>query len=189
MVGDTILEMMRDGVVTNARKGLDRNLTVAGSILGSAAAVALADGNPGLRLRSVAYTNDEAVIRQLGPFVSVNAAVEVDVLGQVNTEVAGDRYVGGIGGSVDFMRAAAHSPDGRSIVTVNATARGGQVSRIVPQVQRVTALRSDVDMVVTEHGIAELRGVSEGERARRLIAVAAPEHRQRLLLAAKELGL
>ena len=189
MVGDTILEMMADGVITNRHKRTDTGLTVAGSILGSARAVSLAEAEPGLRLRSVAHTNNPAVIAALGPFVSVNSAIEVDLLGQVNAEVAGGRYVGGIGGSVDFLRAAALAEDGRSIVALESTARRGTVSRIVPQVARVTALRTDVDVVVTEHGSAELRGISEGERARRLIALAAPDHRPPLERALKEMGL
>jgi acyl-CoA hydrolase len=189
MVGDTILEMVRDGVITNRHKGVDTGLTVAGSILGSRRAVALAASAPGLRLRSVAHTNSPSVVAALGDFVSVNSAIEVDLLGQVNAEVAGGRYIGGIGGSVDFLRAAAAAPDGRSIVAVAATARGGTVSRIVPEVARVTALRTDVDVVVTEYGTAELRGITEGERARRLIALAAPDHRPGLERAAKELGL
>jgi acetyl-CoA hydrolase len=189
MVGDTILEMVRDGVITNARKGVDRGLTVAGSILGSGRAVELAASDPGLRLRSVAHTNDASVIAALGPFVSVNSAIEVDLFGQVNAEVAGGRYIGGIGGSVDFLRAAAAAPAGRSVVALHATAKRGSVSRIVPEVARVTALRTDVDIVATEYGVAELQGISEGERARRLIALAAPDHRPQLELAAKELGL
>lgn len=189
MVGDTILEMVRDGVITNRSKGSDAGLTVTGSILGSRRAVELAGTDSTLRLRSVAYTNDAAVIGRLGRFVSVNSAIEVDLLGQVNAEVAGGRYVGGIGGGVDFLRAAATAEEGRSFVALDATAKGGSISRIVPEVARVTALRTDVDVVVTEYGTAELDGISEGERARRLIAIAAPDHRPALERAAKELGL
>lgn len=189
MVGDTILEMVADGVITNAAKKLDTGLTVAGSILGSARALGLTRNDPTLRLRSVAHTNDAPVIAQLGDFVGVNSAIEVDLFGQVNAEVAGGRYIGGIGGSVDFLRAAANSPTGRSIVALQATAKRGSVSRIVPEVARVTALRTDVHVVATEYGTAELRGISEGERARRLISLAAPDHRPALERAAKERGL
>jgi acyl-CoA hydrolase len=98
----------------------------------------------------------------------------------VNAEVAGGRQISGTGGSVDFMRAARASRGGRSIIAMNATARGGTVSRIVPRVELVTALRTDVDLVVTEHGVASLKGQSVAERARRLIAIAAPEFRDGL---------
>jgi acyl-CoA hydrolase len=188
MVGETILEMMRDGVVTNSRKPVDTGLTVAGSILGGAEAVALAARTPGLRLRSVDYTHDSAVITSIDDFISVNSAIEVDLLGQVNAEVAGGRYLGGIGGSVDYLRPAVRARGGRSVIALPATARGGQ-SRIVPAVQRITVARSDVDVIVTEYGAADLRAVSEGERTMRLIEVAAPEHREGLRTAAHEMGL
>jgi acetyl-CoA hydrolase len=188
MVGETILEMMRDGVITGARKKLDTGLVATGSILGGPAAVALAGQTPDLRMRSVEYLNDFRTISALDDFVCVNSAIEVDLLGQVNAETVGGRYVGGIGGSVDFLRASVRAPGGRSIVALPASARGG-VSRVVPAVERVTAQRSDVDVVITEHGVAELRGVSQGERARRLIDVAAPEHREDLAEAAVQMGV
>jgi acyl-CoA hydrolase len=106
--------------------------------------------------------------------------VEVDLFGQVNAEFAGGRQLSGTGGSVDFMRSAAASGGGRSIVAMNATARGGSVSRIVPQVEMVTALRTDVDMVVTEYGCAVLKGRSIAARARALIDIAAPQFRAEL---------
>jgi acetyl-CoA hydrolase len=188
MVGDTVLEMARDGVITNARKKIDSGLTVAGSILGSSNAVSLAGRDPNLRLCSIDHTHDPEVMAQLTDVVCVNSAIEVDLLGQVNSEVAGSRYVGAIGGAVDFLRASVRA-GGRSIVALPSTAKGGALSKIVPSVQRVTALRADVDVVVTEHGQAELRGVTEGERAARLIAIAAPEHRDHLLAAARQMGL
>ena len=192
MVGETILEMMRDGVITGARKPLDTGLTVTGSILGGPAAVALAGKSSELRLRSVEYLNDFRTISALDDFVCVNSAIEVDLLGQVNAEVVGGRYVGGIGGSVDFLRASVRAPGGCSIVALPSAARGRDgtaVSRIVAGVERVTVQRSDVSVVITEYGTADLRGVSQGERARRLVAVAAPEHRERLTAACEEWGL
>lgn len=187
MVGDTVLEMMRDGVITNACKFHDEGITVAGSILGSGHGVALAARQPNLRLRSVTYTHDPGVIGALDRFVCINSALEVDLLGQVNSEVAGGRYVGAIGGAVDYLRGAARSSRGRSVVALPATA--GSASRIVPTVQRVTALRADVDAVVTEYGVAELRGATQGQRVGRLVDVAAPEHRDELRRAASDIGL
>jgi 4-hydroxybutyrate CoA-transferase len=104
----------------------------------------------------------------------------VDLFGQVNAEVAGGRQISGTGGSVDFMRAAKSSKGGRSIVAMNATARGGSVSRIVPKVEMVTALRTDVDIVVTEFGAAHLKNLPNKARAQALIDIAAPEFRQQL---------
>jgi acyl-CoA hydrolase len=188
MVGETILELVRDGVITNARKTVDPGLTVAGSILGGPDAVTLAAATPGLRLRSVDHTHSAAVISSIDDFLSVNSAIEVDLVGQVNAEVAGGRYLGGIGGSVDYLRPAVRAPGGRSVIALPATARGG-ISRVVARVQRVTVARSDVDVVVTEYGVAELRGTSEAQRAKRLIEIAAPQHRDGLREAARELGL
>ena len=118
----------------------------------------------------------------------VNSALEVDLLGQVNTETAGGRYVGAIGGSVDFLRAAARSPGGRSIVALPAATSRGR-PRIVDRVERVSALGADVDVIATEFGVAELRGRSAAERARRIIELAAPEQRETLRAAAAKAGL
>ena len=104
----------------------------------------------------------------------------VDLMGQVNAEVAGGQQVSGTGGSVDFMRAAKMSRGGRAIVAMSSTARRGSVSRIVPRVDMVTALRTDVDMVVTEFGVASLKDAPLAARAERLIAIAHPDFRDEL---------
>jgi 4-hydroxybutyrate CoA-transferase len=123
------------------------------------------------------------VLASIDRLVAINSAVEVDLFGQVNGEVVGGRQISGTGGSVDFLRGAALSSGGRSIVALPATASRGAVSRIVASLDPsavATATRTDVDLVVTEHGIARLRGASVVERAERLLAIAAPAHRQRL---------
>jgi acetyl-CoA hydrolase len=188
MVGDTILEMARDGIITNKHKPQDTGLSVAGSVLASAAGVALAARDPGLRIVSIAQTHDPARIAAIPGYVCVNSALEVDLLGQVNVETAGGRYVGALGGSVDFLRAAARSPGGRSVVALPAATGRGK-PRIVPLVERVSALGADVDVIATEHGAAEVRGVTAGERARRIIEIAAADQREALRAAAAEAGL
>jgi acetyl-CoA hydrolase len=188
MAGDTILEMMRDGIITNARKESDRGLTVAGSVLGSSRALALAAQEPDLRIVSIAQTHDPARIEALSNFVCVNSALEVDLLGQANSETAGGRYVGAIGGAVDFLRAAVRSPGGHSVVALPAATSRGR-PRIVPRVERVSALGSDVDVIATEFGVAEIRGLPSSERAQRIIEIAAPEQREALRTAAAEAGL
>jgi acyl-CoA hydrolase len=112
----------------------------------------------------------------------MNSALQVDLTGQVNAEVAGTRYLGGVGGQTDFLRGAQLSPDGRSIIMLPATAARGTLSRIVTRLDDsvVTSPRSTVDFVVTEFGVADLRGRSLAERADALIAIAAPEHRDAL---------
>src|SRR5262249_8021910 len=156
------------------RKPNDTGLAVAGSILGSAAAVAIAAGEPSLRIMSIGQTHDPARIAAIPDYVCVNSALEVDLLGQVNVETAAGRHVGAIGGSVDFLRAAARSPGGRSVVALPAATGRGR-PRIVPRVETVSALGADVDVIVTEHGAAEVRGVPAAERARRIIEIAAPD--------------
>jgi acyl-CoA hydrolase len=115
------------------------------------------------------------------PYVAVNSAIEVDVLGQVSAEVAGGRYVGAVGGQVDFFRAARNASSGLAIVALAATNQAGTVSRIVPALSGpVTTPQSDVDLVVTEFGAADLRGASYAQRAERLIGIAAPRHHDEL---------
>jgi len=187
MVGDTVLEMMRDGVITNSAKQRDRGLAVAGSILGSARALALAAQEPNLRLLSIAQTHDPARIEAMSNFVCVNSALEVDLLGQVNSETAGGRYVGALGGAVDFLRGSIRSVGGHSIVALPSTTPKGR-PRIVPRVDHVSALGSDVDVIATEHGVAEIRGLTRAQRAERIIDIAAPEQRESLRKAAADAG-
>lgn len=181
LIDDGGMHLVRDGIVNGANKPTDKGLHIAGMALGSRELIDWVAETPSVQFKGANYTHEVAVIRQLTQFVSINSAVEVDLLGQVNAEVAGGRQISGTGGSVDFMRAAKASPGGRSIVAMNATARGGEVSRVVPKVDVVTALRTDVDIVVTEFGVAELRGRDLGERARAMAAIAAPEFRDELV--------
>jgi len=180
LLDDGGMRLIQAGNVTGERKAIDTGVHVTGMALGSADLLAWLAETPSVRFQGANYTHEVAVISQLANFVSINSALEVDLYGQVNAEYAGGRQLSGTGGSVDFMRAAAASKGGRSIVAMNATARGGSVSRIVPRVELVTALRTDVDMVVTEFGVARLKGRSNAARAEALISIAAPEFRQQL---------
>lgn len=180
LIDDGGMALIRNGNMTGANKPIDGGVHVAGMALGSCALLDWLAETPAVQFRGANYTHEVNVIRKLPQFVSVNSAVEVDLFGQVNAEVAGGRQISGTGGSVDFMRAAKASHRGRSIVAMNATARRGEVSRIVPRVELVTALRTDVDIVVTEFGVAQLRALSAVERARALIEIAAPEFRDSL---------
>ena len=125
-----------------------------------------------------------AALADCDPYVAMNSAIEVDLHGQVSAEVAEGRYVGGVGGQPGFFRAARQARSGLAIVALAATNADGSTSRIVPAVSGpVTTAQSDVDLVITEFGVADLRGKSYRERAERLIAVAAPQHRAALALA------
>lgn len=175
------MQLIRAGNMTGARKTIDRGCHVTGIALGGPALMDWLAGAPEVVFRGANHTHEVSVIRQIDNFVSVNSAVEIDLYGQVNAEVVAGRQISGTGGSVDFMRGARASRGGRSIIAMTATARGGAVSRIVTSVNMVTALRTDVDMVVTEFGVACLDGYSVRERARALAAIAAPEFRDALM--------
>jgi len=186
MIGDRFAELIAAGVVTNAAKPFDAGITVAGSLFGTARLFGFADRNPDIRLSPPAVTHGIGVMARIPGFTAINSAIEVDLSGQVNGEVAGDAYVGAVGGQVDFVRGALAAPGGRSIIALPSTAKGGSVSRIVADLagRPVTSLRSDADLVVTEWGIAELRGRGLAERARRMIAIADPAFREELERAA-----
>ncbi len=168
-------------MITNARKPIDRGVSVTGSLIGTRRLHEFAHRNPGIRMCDSSYTHEGAVLAGLEKLVTVNSAVEVDLTGQVNAEQAGDAYLGGTGGQVDFVRAGARSPGGHAIIALPATARGGTVSRITARLSGpVTTARSEVDVIVTEFGAAELKGQSLAERTRRLIAIAHPGFREGL---------
>ncbi|MCI3180876.1 acetyl-CoA hydrolase [Caulobacter sp. CCUG 60055] len=135
-----------------------------------------------LAFADVRVTHDAATLAQASRFTAVNAALEVDLFGQVNLEWRDGRLSSGVGGAPDFMRAAARAPDGLAITALLSTARGGTVSRIVPRLTgpTVSIARHDVDVVATEHGAARLGGLSMDRRAEALIAVADPAHRDGL---------
>ena len=180
LIDDGGMQLIQQGVVNGSRKPIDTGKHIAGMALGTTTLYDWLADQPDVLFRGADHTHEVASIRQLPNFVSVNSAVEIDLYGQVNAEYAGGRQISGTGGSVDFMRAAKASPGGRSIVAMNATARGGSVSRIVPKVELVTALRTDVDIVVTEFGVAQLRNLPHAARREALINIAAPQFRDEL---------
>jgi acetyl-CoA hydrolase len=190
-MGDGLAALIRRGVVTNARKGVDPGVSVAGLLLGSRTLFELAHRNPAIQLRETAYTHGPDVLPCIERLVAINGAIEVDLTGQVNAEIARGLYVGAVGGAGDFLRGAARSRGGLPIVALPSTAGEGEgmVSRIIPRLSGpVSTPSGDVGLVVTEHGVADLRGVSLAERARRLIAIAHPRFREWLEEAALSTG-
>lgn len=181
ILGDGAMALMRAGVLTNARKPLDAGVSVTTTLVGSAELHRFAHRNPAVALKPSSYTHSEVVLAQLPTLFAINAAAEVDLTGQVNAERIGRNIIGGVGGQADFARAAARSPGGASIIALPATASDGS-SRVVARLSGpVTTPRADVDIIVTEHGVADLRGASERERARRILAIAAPAARESLM--------
>lgn len=181
MLGDGLVDLVEAGVVTNARKPIDTGVSINGALIGTRRLYDFAHQNPAIRMCGADYTHSAAVHALIPQMVTINSAIEVDLTGQVNAEQSGAAYFGGTGGHVDFTRAGARSPGGRSIIALPATAKGGALSRIVPMLSGpVTTARSEVDVIVTEFGAAELRGQTLVERTRRLIAIAHPDFREDL---------
>jgi len=178
-IGDQVAALMQTGVINNARKSIDRGRSIAGIMFGSKRLHDYAHRNPLLQFRSSAYTHGAGVLAQIERFTALNSALEVDLSGQINAEVAADMYVGAVGGAVDFLRAANTSRGGLPIVALASTA--GKHSRIVAKLNGpVSTPRSDAGIIVTEYGVADLRGAGLAERARRMVAIAHPDQREQL---------
>jgi len=182
VISDVVADLVEQGIVTNARKRIDTGRIVTGGLFGSRRLMNFADGNAAVELRSSDYTHSQQVLARIDNLYAINSGIEVDLTGSVNSEVAAGRYLGAIGGLPDFVRGAAASPGGRSIIALPATTPDGKQSRIVASLEgRPTSIpRADADLVVTEYGVADLRGRSLRERAERLRAIAHPEFRDRL---------
>jgi len=189
MLGDGLVDLAEAGVLTNARKEIDAGVSINGALIGTRRLYDWAANNPAIRMTPTSYTHDAGVLSRLSRVVTINSAVEVDLTGQVNAEQVGANYVGGTGGQVDFVRAGARSPGGAALMVLAATAKGGTLSKIVPALQGpVTTARTEVDVVVTEFGAAELKGQCLAERARRLVAIAHPDFREELDRSAHEIA-
>jgi acyl-CoA hydrolase len=181
MIGDGLVDLVEAGVVTNALKPIDPGVSIAGALIGTRRLFAFADRNPKIGMRNASYTHSEAVLSRLTRLVTINSAMEVDLTGQVNAEQSGAHYLGGTGGQVDYVRAGSRSPGGRAMIALPATAKGGKISRITAALSGpVTTARSEVDVIVTEFGAAELKGQTLAERTRRLVGIAHPDFREEL---------
>ncbi len=192
MFTDSMVELIECGAVNNSKKPIHTGKTVATFAFGSQRIYDLIDDNPAFELLPVDYVNDPAVIAQHPNFVSINAALEVDFYGQVCAESIGTKHVSGSGGQVDYVRGATQSPGGMSFIAFPSTAKGGTVSKIMPTLTPgaiVTTSKNDVDYIVTEFGIAKLRGKPLSERAKALISIAHPNFRDELTFAAKKQGI
>jgi 4-hydroxybutyrate CoA-transferase len=157
------------------------DIAVAGMLLGSAQLYRAVDRNPRVSLRNTAHTHSLAVMGAIDRFISVNSAIEVDLMGQVNAECVKGRQVSGVGGQVDFFRGALASSGGLAILAMPSSTSSR--SRIVPGFPAgtpVSTSRMDLDYIVTEYGVAAMRNRTEGERAQALIAISAPKYRNEL---------
>lgn len=189
MFSDGVIDLIECGAINGARKSLLPGKVVSSFCMGSRRLYDYVDNNPTFEFQPVEFTNDPFIIAQNERMVAINAALEVDLTGQVCADSIGSTFHSGIGGQVDFIRGAARSEGGKPIIVLRSTAKDDTVSRIVPQLRPgagVVTTRGDVHYVVTEYGIAELWGKTVRERALALISIAHPNFRQQLLEAAQQ---
>ena len=192
MLTDGMVDLIESGVVNNRLKPIHRGKTVATFALGSKKIYDYVNDNPDVLMLTADYTNNPEVIAKHPNFVSVNSAVEVDFFGQVSAESVGTRHISGSGGQADFVRGALQSKGGKSFIAFPSTTKGGTVSRISPTLTPgsiVTTLKNEVDYIVTEYGIAKMRGSTLSQRTKQLISIAHPDFREELTLVAKERGI
>lgn len=188
MLSDGIIELVESGVINGTKKTVSPGKIVSSFCIGTRRLYDYVDNNPLFEFRPVEFTNDPSFIAQNTKMVAINAALEVDLTGQVCADSIGFHFYSGIGGQVDFMRGAARSEGGKPIIVLRSTAKDGTISRIVPHLKEgagVVTTRGDVHYVVTEYGIADLWGKSVRERALALISIAHPRFREELLAEAK----
>jgi acyl-CoA hydrolase len=189
---DTVVDLVEAGVVNGSRKERNRGKIVAAFMMGTPRLYEFVRDNPMVEMRSVDFTNDTHVIRSFSRMTAINSAIEIDLTGQIVADSIGHRMYSGVGGQLDFIHGAGLASKGRAIIALPSTAIGGARSRIVSSLQEgagVVTTRSHVRTVVTEHGIAELWGRSLRERAKALVAIAAPNFRDELRSEAKRLRL
>jgi len=191
MIGDGILTLLESGAVTNRRKNHLPGKVIATFALGSARLYRFLDRNPGFEMHPVDFTNDPALAGLNDKLVAVNATLQIDLLGQCGSESLGRRPYSGTGGQADFVRAANRSRGGKAIIVLPSTAKNDSISRIVPVLSpgtHVSTGKNDIDIVVTEYGVAQLRGKSARLRAAELIAIAHPAFRDELSAQARQVA-
>jgi len=186
LFSDGVIDLYEAGIITNERKTLHPGKMIAGFLLGTQRLYNFVDNNPVVELHPTEYINDPFIIAQNEKMVAINSAIEVDLTGQVCADSIGTRMYSGTGGQVDFIRGAARSKGGKPIIALPSsvtTSKGETLSRIVPILKpgaSVVTTRSDVHYVVTEYGVADLRGKSIRKRAQALIEIAHPYQQARL---------
>ncbi len=192
LLSDGLVALMKQGVIDNSEKSINRGKTVATFCMGKKATYDYLHDHPGIEFRTVDYTNNPLIIAQHNNMTAINSALEITLTGQATAESIGKVFYSGIGGQANFMRGAVLARNGKTILTLRSTAADGTVSRIVPFLTEgasVTLNMGDVQYVVTEYGIAYLHGKNIRERAMGLIAIAHPKFRQWLIEEAKKLNI
>ena len=192
MIGDGILSLIESGAVTNKKKTFMPGKSVATFALGSNKLYKFMHRNPALEMHPVEFTNDPYIAARNDKLIAINATMQVDLLGQCGSESLGFSPYSGTGGQADFVRAANRSKDGKAFIVVPSTAKDDTISRIVPTLTpgtHVTTSKNDINYVVTEYGVAQLRGKTAKQRAEALIGIAHPDFRSELREAARKMSL
>jgi 4-hydroxybutyrate CoA-transferase len=192
MFSDGAVVLAQAGVITNRKKTIHTGKFTASFLMGTRKLYDFIDNNANVELLPVEHVNDPYIIGQYVNMVSINSALQVDLMGQVNAEMIGSRQFSGIGGQVDFVRGVSRAKNGKSIIALPSTASNGKISRIACELDRgaaVSTSRNDVHYIVTEYGAANLRGKSLRQRADALIAIAHPDFRAALFEEAKAKGM
>jgi acyl-CoA hydrolase len=192
MIGDGILSLVECGAVTCRRKNYLPGKLIATFALGSKKLYQFMDRNPALEMHPVNFTNDPFYAGQNDNLVAINATLQIDLLGQCGSESLGPSPYSGTGGQSDFVRAANRSRGGKAFIVLPSTAKDDTISRIVPVLSpgtHVSTSKNDINYVVTEHGVAQLRGKSAKQRAAELISIAHPNFRAELTEQAKRINL
>jgi len=183
MLTDDIIALIDSGVVTNETNSVRPGVSVGALTVGSERLSHYLHLNPAVELHPASSTHGARTLAQLDRLVAVNSAIEVDLYGQVNAEMAGNRYLGAVGGQIDFMHAASTHEKGLSIIAMPSVTTNGKHSRIVARLNSplITTSKSDVDIVVTENGVADLRGKTMQQRASAICGIASPAYREDLM--------
>ena len=186
MFSDGIMPLVKAGVITGEEKKLQKEKIVSSFVMGSHALYEFIHENPGVLMMDVAYVNDVSIIRQNPKVTSINSAIEIDLTGQVCADSIGMKHFSGVGGQIDFIRGASYSEGGKPIIAMTSSTKRGE-SKIVPYLKQgagVVTTRANVHFIVTEHGVVNLYGKSLKERAKLMIDLAHPDHREALEKAA-----
>ena len=184
MFSDGVVDLARKGVITNKKKTIDQGKFVSCFLMGTKKLYDFVNNNPDVLMERVDYTNDPFVVAKIDNIISINSAMQVDLMGQVNAEMIGYKQFSGVGGQVDFVRGASRAKGGKAIIAMPSTAGHGKISKIVPLLDEgaaVTTSRNDVDYIITEFGIAPLKGHTLRQRAIALIKIAHPDFREGLI--------
>ncbi len=190
--GPSMVRLIQQGVINGRKKNLHPGLHVFTVAEGDQNTMDFLDNNPAMASFPVSYVNNPGVIAANERMISVNSLLQVDLTGQCNAEFLAGHQISGTGGQLDYVRGAYDSPGGRSILAFRSTAKEGAVSRVVPRLEpgaAVTTPRMDVHWLVTEYGAVNMKGMSTHQRARAIIGLAHPKHREDLERAARELRL